>query len=194
VINPNTHSVWVDTVILTVPPAPETVLTAGWGSDSTARDSFEFPDLVMWPLMVDLRGRVDTARTQQVFPGPGNGNWYSFTLVPPPPPKVMFYSETGVEESGVAIGPRPNLSISPSVLVDRVTIQAQIAGRGPVRLEIVDAAGNRVRSLATSNQGRVITQVWLGDDDAGQRLPEGIYFCRLAVGEAATTSKVLLAR
>jgi hypothetical protein len=107
---------------------------------------------------------------------------------------VMFYSETGVEESGVAIGPRPNLSISPSVLVDRVTIQAQITGRGPVRLEIVDAAGNRVRSLATSNQGRVITQVWLGDDDAGQRLPEGIYFCRLAVGEAATTSKVLLAR
>lgn len=192
VINPNHHSVWVDTVILVVPPANETILPVGWGSDSTAYDTFQFADPLVWPLLVDMRVNVDTLHVQEVFPGPGNGTWYSFSLVPPPPPKVQFYGQTGVEESGAAIEPRLQLSVSPSVLVDRVTIRAQIAGRGPVRLEIVDAAGNRVRSFCASN--RVVNQVWQGDDDAGRSLPEGLYFCRLAVGEASAVSKVLLAR
>jgi hypothetical protein len=192
VLNPNTHSVWIDTVFLTVPPAPETILTPGWGSDTTNHDTFDFPDLLVWPLMVELRGRIDTLHLQQMIPAPGNGQWYSFMAVPPPPPKIMFYGETGVEESRTGIDARPRLSISPSVLVDQVTIQAQVAGRGRFLLEIVDAAGNHVRSFGAGS--RVATQVWQGDDDAGRMLPEGVYFCRLAAGENTAVRKVLLAR
>jgi len=194
VLNPNNHSAWVDTVIIVVPPTPETILTTGWGADSVGYDTFDFPDLLAWPLMVELRGRIDTMHTQQLFPAPVNGQWYLLVGTPPPPPKVMFYGETGTEEPRTAVGARQRLSVSPSVLIDRVTIQAQVAGRGPVRLEIVDAVGNRVRSLGTSSRNGVITQVWQGDDDAGKRLPEGIYFCRLAVGEATAVRKVLLTR
>jgi hypothetical protein len=192
VLNPNARSVWVDTVIITVPPTPETIITTGWGSDSVAFDTFDFPSLTVWPVMVELHARIDTLYTVQTFPAPQNGTWYVFLHMPPPQPKVMFYEPTGVEEPGTGIASRPRLSVSPSVLTDQVTIQAQVAGRGAVRLEVVDAAGNRVRSFSTS--GRTVTMVWHGDDDAGHSLPEGIYFCRLAVGEATSVAKVLLAR
>jgi len=194
VLDPNNHSLWIDTVVIIVPPTPETVFTTGWGADSVGVDTFDFPDLTAWPLLVELHGRVDTVRTRQVFPAPVNGQWYTFMQAPPPPPKVMFYGETGAEESRPGMEVRPRLSVSPSVLTDKVTVRAQVAGPGTVQLEIVDAAGNVVRSLGTHRPGNAITEVWPGDNDAGQKLSEGVYFCRLSIGDDAVVRKVLLAR
>jgi len=196
VLNPNGHSVWLDTAIVTS-LGTDTILTPGWGSDSVAFDSFDFPDLFTWPSLVVLRGHISAERFFVAFPAPGNGVWYDFRPAPPPPPapRMMFWSLLyGIGAEPEHAARQPELQVVPSMLVDRATVRAQVAGHGPVRLEIVDAAGNRVRSLGTSNRGGVITQVWLGDDDAGRSLPEGVYFCRLAVGEAATVRKVLLAR
>jgi hypothetical protein len=194
-LNPNGHATWVDTAIVSVPPAVDTFLTPGWGSDSTAYDTFDFPDIPDWPTLVELRARVGGLPTQQMFPIPQNGAWYSFTGVPPPPPKVTFWSLThGIGADAGSAAPRPELRVSPSVLVDRATIQALVAGRGPARLEIADAVGNRVRAFSTDDPCRVITRVWRGDDDAGRSLPEGVYFCRLAVGGTTAVRKVLLAR
>jgi hypothetical protein len=195
VINPNGHAAWVDTAIVLNHLETDTFLTPGWGSDSAAYDTFDFPNIADWSTLVRLSARVDGAPSQQMFPMPQNGMWYPFAGTTPPPPKVMFWSLThGIGAEPGSAARRPELRVDPSMLVDRVTIQAQVAGPGPVRLEIVDAAGNRVRSFGTSNRDRVITRVWLGDDDAGRSLPEGVYFCRLAFGEAAVVRKVLLAR
>jgi len=196
VLNPNGHATWVDTVIASIDVLiPDTFPTPGWGSDSVAYDTFDFPDIADQPAWVQLQARVDGQSYQQMFLEPENGTWYPFTGTPAPPPEVMFWSlQHGIGAEPGGADPRPQLRVNPSMLVDRVAIQAQVAGRGPVRLEIVDAAGNRARSFGTDKPDRVITQVWLGDDDAGQRLPEGVYFCRLTAGRTAIVRKLILAR
>ncbi len=194
VLNPNTHSVWVDTVILVVPPANETIAVVGWGSDSAAYDTFEFSDPLVWPLLVDLRVRVDTLHTQQVIPGPGNGQWYSFSLVPPPPPKVQFYGQTGVLESKAAIGRRLRLSVNPSVVTAQTTIKLQCGEPGPQVIEVLDAAGNLVRSLScVAGANGFATATWHREDGLGRLVPAGVYFCRHAASGSVAVRKVLVA-
>jgi len=66
---------------------------------------------------------------------------------------------------------------------------------GPAALEIFDASGRRVRSLLREPLpagGHVV--VFDGRDEAGTRLPSGVYFCRLASGGREAGRKFLLAR
>jgi len=63
-----------------------------------------------------------------------------------------------------------------------------------IRLTVYDSAGRVVRKLATNtgSTGRG-SVTWDGRDDAGQRLPAGIFFCRLqGVGPGQTSRLVLL--
>jgi hypothetical protein len=63
----------------------------------------------------------------------------------------------------------------------------------PVRLEIFDAAGHRVRNLVTGVQAPgQHAAIWDGRDDGGRRLPSGIYFSHLRAGTATLTRKMVL--
>lgn len=192
VIDPNGHSVWIDTAIVTKPPRLDTFVTTGWGSDSVAIDTFDFPDLTGWPAMVTLRGTVDGIRLPYLFPAPVNGVWYNFMPTPPPFPQAMFYGETGVEESRSAIEPRPCLSVSPSVVTTQMTVRLQRAGPGRPVVEVLDAAGNLIRSLnLTAGANGFATATWHREDGLGHLVPDGIYFCRHAASGAV--AKVLVA-
>jgi hypothetical protein len=194
VINPNGHSVWMDTAIVTAPPRPDTFLTPGWGSDSVAFDTFDFPDLASWPVMVILRGSIDGMRVPYTFSAPANGVWYDFMPVPPPPPKAMFYGETGVEESKSAIEPRPCLSVSPSVVTAQMTVRLQYGRPGRPVVEVLDAAGNLIRSLnCTAGANGLATATWHREDGLGHVVPGGVYFCRYAGSGAGAVRKVLVA-
>lgn len=66
---------------------------------------------------------------------------------------------------------------------------------GPLRLEILDLQGRRLRLLATAEAaapGGERALVWDGRDEAGRRLPSGVYLARLTSGGASSTRKLLL--
>lgn len=64
----------------------------------------------------------------------------------------------------------------------------------PVRLSVFDARGRQVRSLVDASQATGSYQVrWDGRDDAGNRVPRGIYVYRLQAGGRAEVRKMVLA-
>ncbi len=76
------------------------------------------------------------------------------------------------------------------------TIEYQISGQSqPLRLEIFDVLGKRVRVLVdeqqTAGQYRI---VWDGRDDRGQEVASGIYLYKLMVGSFAASKRMVLLR
>ena len=61
-------------------------------------------------------------------------------------------------------------------------------------LEIFDAAGSRVRRLASGGQpAGARTYGWDGRDDGGRRVPAGIYLARLETEWEVATGKLVMA-
>ena len=82
--------------------------------------------------------------------------------------------------------PVPNPSHGP------VALAMQVFDGGAVRLEVVDAAGRRVRSAALAAGGPVQrVWTWDGRDDAGRNVPAGVYRVR-ATSPSGGTSRALV--
>ncbi len=86
----------------------------------------------------------------------------------------------------------------PNPFVERTWIRYTVpagAGAWPVNLSIHDCSGRLVRRLVggAPSSGEQIT-CWDGADAAGHRVPGGIYFCRLVVGEQEFSRRVLKIR
>lgn len=76
------------------------------------------------------------------------------------------------------------------------TIPFDLSSRGPVRLEVFDILGQRVRTLVADkilNPGQHQI-VWLGQDDEGHEVASGRYFYRLRVGPLLQSRSLLLLR
>jgi hypothetical protein len=158
-------------------------LTAGWHCDTMATDTFEFPPFADFPTDVKLAARFNGNPLVQEFINPGRRTWLPF-WDPHDQTQVMFDALAGIEEGRRNLtGLR--LAINPSVVRDG----AIIVTSGTGRLEIVDAAGNAVRTLPAAAAVR-----WAADDDAGRALPEGIYFCRLTADQTAIVRKLIISR
>jgi hypothetical protein len=84
-----------------------------------------------------------------------------------------------------------SLSCEPNPFRTKTAISLQLAANSPAELAIYDAGGRRVRTLTVD---RTPYTVWDGNDDLGQPLPSGTYFCRLvtAFGEIAVQPVVLV--
>ena len=67
-------------------------------------------------------------------------------------------------------------------------------GEGPISLEIYEATGRLIRTLAKtqSQEPRAYKVAWDGKDDKGKSLSSGIYFWRLKVGEYVAKGKAIL--
>lgn len=100
---------------------------------------------------------------------------------------------SGVRESDapsdLEVIARPNpFSSSTEILVDA-------DGGRPVRIEIFDAGGRVVRSLADERAGASRLRLsWDGRDDRGRALPRGTYFCRINDGRRTSSRSLVLAR
>jgi hypothetical protein len=64
----------------------------------------------------------------------------------------------------------------------------------PGVLEVCNVGGQVVRRLAVSSRGQDGVVSWDGRDDRGRAVPGGVYFVRLAGGEASGTAKVTVVR
>lgn len=109
--------------------------------------------------------------------------------------QVVFYRRldpagVGVEFPGDAVGLR---AARPNPFADRTRIHYAVVEGGDVAIVLRDAAGRLVRSFVrTHERGGDYALVWDGRDDAGRKVPAGIYFCALKGLAGSTRSKVLL--
>jgi len=193
VVDPNTHNVLVNSAVIFVTPAVDTVLTPDWGG--TSMDTFHFPDIARWPDSVELIGTVNAMPNISMFPSPVPYVWYRFTYGSPIAPMALFYSEaSNVEEPKSAPGQLQRLDVSPSVVTSRMVVRVQPLGSDRPVVEVYDAAGNVVRSLnCTAGTNGLAEATWNREDGLGHLVPEGVYFCRYATSEAVAVRKVLVA-
>lgn len=83
---------------------------------------------------------------------------------------------------------------SPNPFNPETSIRYELAQDSPVRLEIYDAAGHRVRQLenAPSRPAGVHEVRWNGRDDRGATVPSGVYLYRLQAGTFQETRRAVL--
>jgi hypothetical protein len=107
-----------------------------------------------------------------------------------------YFTETGVEEGKLALMSKNYLTVSPNPTSDVTNIKYQVSDNADVNLEIYDVSGKLVRSfdLETSIVNRESALSWRGDDNAGRRVPGGVYFIKFKAGDYRTTTKLLLIR
>jgi hypothetical protein len=73
------------------------------------------------------------------------------------------------------------------------TIHFALTQRSPVRLDVYNVAGRRVRELIASQNlsAGEHRMVWNGRDDRGRKVPAGIYFYRLDAGTTGFTGRLV---
>jgi hypothetical protein len=85
----------------------------------------------------------------------------------------------------------------PSPMQEQTTISFVLPSAQPVRLELYDVRGHKVRTLVRAPRDQGVHDVrWTGRDDSGNRVAAGVYFARLQLPEAGTefTKKLTLVR
>lgn len=125
-----------------------------------------------------------------------------------PPGDYMLFllrNVNGVRVPSIArwirLAPGPVLAVPPAVAVrlrfdrpwpnpsgGRVQLRWSLPRPGPVRLEVIDATGRRVRTLVagTGAAAAAGSATWDRRDDRGRPVPTGLYFVRIAAaGETA---------
>jgi Tol biopolymer transport system component len=97
--------------------------------------------------------------------------------------------------------PISNFSIAPNPFSKALCISftsallAQSSGLDKLNLRIYDINGRLVRTLKTKRvEGSKFSFTWNGEDDSNQKLPNGVYFCKLQVGKTRILKKVALLR
>lgn len=81
---------------------------------------------------------------------------------------------------------------SPNPFSDATVVRFSVPTRSPVRIEIYNILGERVRTLVEETlDANVHVREWNGRTDSGARLSSGIYFVRMAAGEYSATRKVV---
>lgn len=101
----------------------------------------------------------------------------------------------GLAESTIPAAAGPALVVGPNPFADAATLRYRLGREGSARLAVYDAGGRLVRTLvsgpAASGEHSV---TWEGRNDAGERLPSGIYYYRLDAPDGRTSGRMLMAR
>ena len=101
----------------------------------------------------------------------------------------------GVEEGMLLTTTERILSLRPSPVLRRVEVRCRLDRSARVRMEIRDPRGDVVRTLfdGIAQPGDVRVE-WNCEDNQGNRVPAGVYFCTLDNGTMRTSSKVVVSR
>jgi flagellar hook assembly protein FlgD len=84
--------------------------------------------------------------------------------------------------------------VSPNPVRTQAAISFATSRRGPIRAEIFDASGRRVRRLTGDGEyaAGLHTFALDGRDDRGSSLPAGMYFFRIASADGNATGRFVL--
>jgi len=101
----------------------------------------------------------------------------------------------GVEESRIISPESFRFSVTQPDGIADASISFNLPIESTVELVIYDAAGREVRTLVDGNTpSGSHTVTWNGLDDAGEKLPAGIYIARFEAGEFSAADKIVLVR
>jgi hypothetical protein len=103
----------------------------------------------------------------------------------------------GIQESKVpADAVKPAFQAFPSVFRQNICFQIRTAESEAVYLKIYDLAGRLRRTIIGGKPAAsgIRTDIWVGTDDHGRSLPEGVYFARLETGNYVKTIKIIYLR
>jgi sugar lactone lactonase YvrE len=110
-----------------------------------------------------LPGRTYRYTVVVRLPGGGTQELGSVEVTPTGPPRMLALER-----------PRPNPSSGPTL------VRFHLPGPQPVRLEIFDVSGRRVRTLLRRRMPAGVHRIlWDGRNDSGQRVASGLYLMRL---------------
>jgi hypothetical protein len=105
-------------------------------------------------------------------------------------PVIRFVQST--DSSPLAAGNRLAPAY-PNPFNPSTTLRFESDAHGPLRLVVVDAAGRALRELAAGTfPAGHHTVEWDGKDDAGRRLPSGLYLARLIGDQGVVGSQKLM--
>lgn len=89
----------------------------------------------------------------------------------------------------------PRLWNEPNPFSGTTTVCFDLLEPASATLDIYDAAGRQVAHLSAGQSSTGVQRLaWSGDDDHGQPVAPGMYFCRLAAGDRVAIHKLLLVR
>jgi len=119
--------------------------------------------------------------------------WYSWN--------ELFEGVPGVEEHVTTRPSGSMMQIAPNPFTKLTTVNFSIeqsaeSASGGIELKIYDAAGRLVRNLydAMPHAPSAMQVSWKGDDNAGRKLPSGVYFVTLRTRNYSDVRKVLLVK
>lgn len=84
------------------------------------------------------------------------------------------------------------LGATPNPFNPSTHLRYRLAAPGPLRVELFDTSGRRVRSIAHVASGRQGHVEWNGRDDAGRRVASGVYHVRLSGPRGTSHGRVTL--
>jgi hypothetical protein len=108
-----------------------------------------------------------------------------------------WMTSPGTHELTPLYPPEIILQVSPNPFYHSTDIRYQISdNRQTHELKVYDIAGRLVADLHKRKSviGYQLSVEWDGKDDAGRRLPSGVYFLKFVVGESTETIKLVLLR
>lgn len=158
----------------------------------------------------DDPGDADASRYRLASPddflGPGphefldrditGGAWYVYLIARVGADGSVSYSDPLVARAPGVIARLELLPPAPNPLRPGSPLRYAVPPPGGrLQLALFDVAGRRVRVLTDGPvaSGRYAT-VWDGRDDAGRRVPSGVYFARLEFGKDLRTARLVLLR
>jgi hypothetical protein len=83
---------------------------------------------------------------------------------------------------------------SPNPFSESTRISFTTPGTDPAEVRIFDVSGRRVRELSSTGVTRDHQIDWDGKSDRGERVPSGIYFCRIETATAQVVGRLVLIR
>lgn len=104
--------------------------------------------------------------------------------------------ETVANQDPGVTAPDPGLAAYPNPFCGSTTISYALKqSSGKTELAIYDTRGRKVRTLASTECAPGSHRIeWDGRNQRGERLPAGLYFCRLSISDACIVSKLALLR
>jgi hypothetical protein len=88
-----------------------------------------------------------------------------------------------------------SLHVFPNPCKGKTDIKLNLSDAGPYELKIFNAVGQLVKTFRTTQYSpHAAVFSWCGDDDAGNRLPQGVYFCRINTEDTELSEEIILLR
>jgi len=141
--------------------------------------------------LADIPSAITVADFNNIYVT-GSGTWAStdydyFTI---------RYSQTsGIEENKVSKIKNHNLEIFPNPLSQKTVIRYNTLYPSKTSLNVYDVAGRLVMSLLNKEiEAGTYALTWDARDNAGHRVPGGVYFVRFKSGKYSISKKLMIVR